>query len=39
MEIQTDPKNTRYVVVSGAKQQNKEWDPAENGGFPILDGE
>jgi len=36
-EIQTDPKNTRYVVVSGAKQKNEEWDPEENGGFAIHD--
>lgn len=37
MEIQTDPKHTRYVVVSGARQQNKDWDPEENGGFAIQD--
>ncbi|KAI0749894.1 DUF572-domain-containing protein [Daedaleopsis nitida] len=34
-EIQTDPKNTRYVVVSGARQKDEEWDPEENGGFAI----
>ncbi|KAI0329248.1 DUF572-domain-containing protein [Cubamyces sp. BRFM 1775] len=34
-EIQTDPKNTRYVVVSGARQKDEEWDPAENGGFAV----
>ncbi|KNZ72101.1 Coiled-coil domain-containing protein, partial [Termitomyces sp. J132] len=34
-EIQTDPKNTRYVVVSGAKQKNEDWNPEENGGFAI----
>lgn len=37
MIIKTDPKNTRYVVESGARQQNSEWDPEENGGFPIHD--
>ncbi|KAG8970561.1 hypothetical protein FRC03_006690 [Tulasnella sp. 419] len=34
-EIQTDPKNTRYVVVSGARQKDEDWDPEENGGFAI----
>lgn len=37
-EVETDPRNTRYVVVSGAKEQSKEWDPEENGGFAIQDG-
>ncbi|KAF7312158.1 Inositol polyphosphate phosphatase [Mycena indigotica] len=32
-EIQTDPKNTRYVVVSGARQKEENWSPEENGGF------
>ncbi|KAF8556181.1 DUF572-domain-containing protein [Imleria badia] len=36
-EIQTDPKNTRYVVVSGARQKDEEWNPEENGGFAIHD--
>jgi len=34
-EIHTDPKNTRYVVVSGARQKEEEWDPEENGGFAV----
>ncbi|KAI0648879.1 DUF572-domain-containing protein [Trametes meyenii] len=34
-EIQTDPKNTRYVVVSGARQKDEDWDPEENGGFAV----
>ncbi|OAX31216.1 hypothetical protein K503DRAFT_777766 [Rhizopogon vinicolor AM-OR11-026] len=34
-EIQTDPKNTRYVVVSGARQKDEDWDPEENGRFAI----
>ncbi|KAG1843953.1 DUF572-domain-containing protein [Suillus subalutaceus] len=38
-EIQTDPKNTRYVVVSGARQKDEDWDPEENGGFAIHDTE
>ncbi|ESK85125.1 DUF572-domain-containing protein [Moniliophthora roreri MCA 2997] len=36
-EIQTDPKNTRYVVVSGARQKDEEWNPEENGGFAVHD--
>ncbi|KAI5117156.1 hypothetical protein M0805_009498 [Coniferiporia weirii] len=35
--IETDPKNTRYVVTSGARQKDEEWDPEENGGFAIHD--
>ncbi|KAI0784470.1 CWC16 protein [Abortiporus biennis] len=34
-EIQTDPKNTRYVVTSGARQKDEEWDPEENGGYAV----
>ncbi|KAH9943710.1 CWC16 protein [Amylocystis lapponica] len=34
-EIQTDPQNTRYVVTSGARQKDEDWDPEENGGFAI----
>jgi len=34
-EIQTDPQNTRYVVVSGAKKKEEDWNPEENGGFAI----
>jgi len=36
-EIQTDPKNTAYVVVSGARKQEQDWDPAEAGGFAAHD--
>ncbi|KAI0249896.1 hypothetical protein BJV78DRAFT_1224133 [Lactifluus subvellereus] len=36
-EIQTDPQNTRYVVVSGARQKDEDWDPTENGGFAVID--
>jgi len=36
-EIQTDPQNTRYVVVSGARRKEEDWDPAENGGFAVHD--
>jgi len=32
-EIQTDPKITAYVVTSGARKQEQDWDPEENGGF------
>ncbi|KAK7691136.1 hypothetical protein QCA50_006239 [Cerrena zonata] len=38
-EIQTDPKNTRYVVTSGARQKDEEWDPEENGGFAVHDND
>lgn len=27
--------NTRYVVVSGARQKDEEWNPEEHGGFAI----
>ncbi|KAG4301398.1 hypothetical protein PCK1_002324 [Pneumocystis canis] len=30
-EIQTDPKNTEYVVISGAKKKNEEWDTSDVG--------
>ncbi|KAI0048963.1 DUF572-domain-containing protein [Auriscalpium vulgare] len=36
-EIHTDPKNTRYVVVSGARQKMEDWDPEENGGYAVHD--
>ncbi|KIM84404.1 hypothetical protein PILCRDRAFT_818768 [Piloderma croceum F 1598] len=38
-EIQTDPKNTRYVVVSGARQKDEDWDPEQNGGYAVHDTE
>jgi coiled-coil domain-containing protein 130 len=28
--------NTRYVVVSGARKKEEDWDPAENGGFAVI---
>jgi coiled-coil domain-containing protein 130 len=27
--------NTRYVVVSGARQKDEDWNPEENGGFAV----
>ena len=33
--IETDPKNTRYVVTSGARKKDEDWNPEENGGFAI----
>lgn len=30
-EIQTDPKNTEYVVISGAKRKNENWDASDLG--------
>jgi coiled-coil domain-containing protein 130 len=27
--------NTRYVVESGARMQEVDWDPEENGGFAV----
>jgi coiled-coil domain-containing protein 130 len=38
-EIHTDPKNTRYIVATGARKKDEDWDPAENGGFAIHDSE
>ncbi|KAJ6544833.1 DUF572-domain-containing protein [Mycena vulgaris] len=38
-EIHTDPKNTRYVVVSGARQKDEDWNPEENGGYAVHDTE
>ncbi|KAG6909976.1 hypothetical protein DXG01_013976 [Tephrocybe rancida] len=38
-EIQTDPKNTRYVVTSGARQKDEDWNPEENGGYAVHDTE
>ncbi|KAH6909151.1 hypothetical protein BKA70DRAFT_227006 [Coprinopsis sp. MPI-PUGE-AT-0042] len=36
-EIQTDPKNTQYVVTSGARRKEEDWDPEENGGYAVHD--
>lgn len=27
--------NTRYVVTSGARQKDEDWDPEDNGGFAV----
>jgi len=37
--IETDPKNTRYIVTSGARQKDEDWDPEENGGHAVHDTE
>lgn len=29
-EIQTDPQNLDYVVLSGGRRQERRWDPHEN---------
>lgn len=34
-EIHTDPKNTRYIVASGARQKDEDWNPEENGGYAV----
>ncbi|KTW30299.1 hypothetical protein T552_00774 [Pneumocystis carinii B80] len=34
-EIQTDPKNTEYVVISGAKQKNEKWESTDGEGVVI----
>ena len=31
IEIKTDPENTRYVIVEGAKKQSDEWDTTDQG--------
>lgn len=38
-EIRTDPQRAQYVVGHGARRQMQEWDPEENGGFPVFDWE
>ncbi|KAF7424342.1 hypothetical protein PC9H_009649 [Pleurotus ostreatus] len=38
-EIQTDPKNTQYVVTSGARRKEEDWNPEENGGYAVHDTE
>lgn len=38
-EIQTDPKNTRYVVTEGARQQYPDPEPDEENGNPVFDTE
>ncbi|SPO28706.1 related to YJU2 - essential protein required for pre-mRNA splicing [Ustilago trichophora] len=38
-EIRTDPEKARYAVTEGARRQIQEWDPGENGGFPVFDTE
>lgn len=30
IEIQTDPQNCDYVIVSGAQRKEERWDMAEN---------
>ncbi|ORY04986.1 DUF572-domain-containing protein [Basidiobolus meristosporus CBS 931.73] len=37
IEIQTDPKNSRYVVTSGARQKEETWDPEENETIKLKD--
>ncbi|CAG8501756.1 11711_t:CDS:2 [Paraglomus brasilianum] len=36
-EIQTDPKNAEYVVVSGARRKEEEWDPEDTGTIKLKD--
>ncbi|KAJ3127356.1 hypothetical protein HK098_006440 [Nowakowskiella sp. JEL0407] len=31
IEVHTDPKNSEYVIASGAKKKVETWDPKENG--------
>ncbi|SPO28198.1 related to YJU2 - essential protein required for pre-mRNA splicing [Ustilago trichophora] len=38
-EIRTDPEKAQYAVTEGARRQVQEWDPEENGGFPVYDTE
>jgi len=37
IEIHTDPKNTEYVIVSGARRKIEEWDAKENGSIALTD--
>ena len=27
--------NTKYIVTSGARQKDEDWDPEDNGGFAV----
>eukprot|EP00833_Pecoramyces_ruminatium_P017056 jgi/Orpsp1_1/1191088/evm.model.d7180000083411.1 len=36
IEIHTDPKNTEYVIVSGARRKIEEWDAKENGSIELI---
>ncbi|WOO83956.1 Coiled-coil domain-containing protein [Vanrija pseudolonga] len=38
-EIRTDPQNAAYVVSEGARKQESDWDPVENGGHAVYDTE
>lgn len=31
IEIKTDPANLDYEIISGARRQERRWDPTENG--------
>jgi coiled-coil domain-containing protein 130 len=33
--LMCESQNTRYVVATGARKKDEEWDPEENGGFAI----
>ncbi|KAJ1552649.1 hypothetical protein HK405_010534, partial [Cladochytrium tenue] len=35
IEIHTDPKNTEYVIVSGARRKEEEFEPEENGTIDL----
>jgi len=37
IEIHTDPKNTEYVIVSGARRKIEDWDAKENGSIELTD--
>jgi len=37
IEIHTDPKNTEYIIVSGARRKIEEWNPEENGSIALTD--
>ncbi|KAI9346724.1 CWC16 protein [Zopfochytrium polystomum] len=39
IEIHTDPKNTEYVIASGARRKEEEFEPEENGTIDLKDKE
>ncbi|KAI8622805.1 CWC16 protein [Chytriomyces sp. MP71] len=39
MEIQTDPKNAVYVIISGARKREEEYDPEDNETMALKDKE
>jgi coiled-coil domain-containing protein 130 len=39
IKIQTDPRNTAYRIIGGAREKVETWDPVENGGIVLQSAE